>query len=540
MKRGELLKGIVSETKFPNTGTIRLEKDVYVKGVINGQEVLVRVTKNRTDSCKAELVEVLRKSTDETLENRCKNFGICGGCFYQNVAYKKQLEIKEKHVKNLLKNYVTNFDDIIASPVETEYRNKMELSFGDECKGGKLSLGLHKKKAKYDILDVDDCILMNEDFRKIRTVILEYCIEKNLSYYHKTTHNGYLRYLVLREGTKTGEILIDIVTSSQNEHDFSDIVDLLKKLKLEGEIVGILHTITDTKADAIKEEATNILYGKDWYNERLFDLNFKVSIFSFFQTNTKGAENLYSKVIEYIGNHKDKIVFDLYSGTGTISQIVARSAKKVVGIEIVSEAVDVARKNAELNGLNNCTFIGGDVLKVIDEVEEKPDIIIVDPPRDGIHPKALDKIIDYGVDNIIYISCKPTSLKRDLEIFCNKGYVVDRACCVDMFPMTVHVETVALLSKLDVDKHIDVEIKLDELDLTSAESKATYAQIKEYILEKFGFKVSSLYISQIKKKYGFEMRQNYNKSKKGDQVVPQCPEEKEKAIVDALKHFKMI
>ena len=311
-------------------------------------------------------------------------------------------------------------------------------------------------------------------------------------------------------------------------------------LQLEGKIVGILHILNDSLSDVVQSDETRILYGQDFFYEKLLDMDFKITPFSFFQPNTKGAEILYKTVRDYIGDIHNMTVFDLFSGTGTIAQVLAPVAKQVIGVEIVEEAVEAAKENAEHNGLSNCRFIAGDVFKVLDEIEEKPDVIVLDPPRDGIHPKALPKILDYGVDKIVYISCKVTSLARDLEMIQARGYRVEKCTAVDQFCQTVHVETVALLSKLDVDKHIDVEVTLDELDLTSAESKATYAQIKEYILEKFDLKVSTLYIAQIKKKCGIVLREHYNKSKKEKQVIPQCTPEKEEAIMDALRHFKMI
>jgi 23S rRNA (uracil-5-)-methyltransferase RumA len=260
-------------------------------------------------------------------------------------------------------------------------------------------------------------------------------------------HEGYLRHLLVRKAVKTQEILVDLVTSTQMEVDLQPWVDKLLSLPVKGKFAGILHTNNDSLADVVQNGGTEILYGQDFFYEELLGLKFKISPFSFFQTNSLGAEVLYSKAREYIGDTKDQVVFDLYSGTGTIAQILAPVAKKVVGVEIIAEAVEAAKVNAGLNGLDNCKFLAGDVLKVLDEIEEKPDFIVLDPPRDGIHPKALDKIIDYGVDRMIYISCKPTSLARDLVVLQEKGYKVDRCCCVDMFPSTGNVETVAILSK---------------------------------------------------------------------------------------------
>ena len=299
----------------------------------------------------------------------------------------------------------------------------------------------------------------------------------------------------------------------------------------------------------VQSDRTDVLYGKEYFYEELLGLRFKISTFSFFQTNSYGAEVLYETVREYIGElgscradgKPDKTVFDLYSGTGTIAQMTASAAEKVVGVEIVEEAVEAAERNALENGITNCRFIAGDVLKVLDELEEKPDLIILDPPRDGIHPKALPKIISYGVDRIIYISCKPTSLARDLEIFLQNGYEAERAVAVDQFPWTANVETVVLLSKGEVDsKKIRVEFSLEDMDMSEFQDGATYTQIKEYVLEHSGLKVSNLYISQIKRKCGIEVGKNYNLPKSDDSRQPQCPPEKEEAIREAFKYFGMI
>ena len=305
-------------------------------------------------------------------------------------------------------------------------------------------------------------------------------------------------------------------------------------------------------ADIVTNEGTDVLYGQDFFYEELLGLRFKITPFSFFQTNSLGAEVLYQTAREFIGDalpsgtdadiaEHGKIVFDLYSGTGTIAQMLSPVAKKVIGVEIIEEAVEAAKENAQLNGLHNCEFIAGDVLKVIDSIEEKPDYIVLDPPRDGINPKALEKIIRYNVPQMVYISCKPTSLARDLEVLQARGYEVKKICCVDMFPSTFHVETVVLLSKGEVDsKKIRVEFSLEDMDMSEFQDGATYPQIKEYVLENTGLKVSNLYISQIKRKCGIEVGKNYNLPKSEDSRQPQCPPEKEKAIREAFKYFGMI
>ena len=289
--------------------------------------------------------------------------------------------------------------------------------------------------------------------------MLEHFEKKKLPFYHRLRHTGYLRHLLVRKAANTGEILVDLITTTQRlGEDGSDYSALaadeswaeeLRALSLEGEIVGILHTYNDSLADVVQNDRTELLYGRDYFYEELLGLRFKISPFSFFQTNSLGAELLYETARGYIGETDDRVIFDLYSGTGTIAQMLAPVAKKVVGVEIVEEAVEAAKVNAELNGLSNCSFIAGDVLKVIDELTDKPDLIVLDPPRDGIHPKALQKIIDFGVNRIVYISCKPTSLTRDLELLQGRGYRVEKCVGVDMFPFTGNVEVVCCLHRVN-------------------------------------------------------------------------------------------
>ena len=478
-----------------------------------------------------------------------------------SLPYEEQCRLKEMQVKRLLDGVLADrqpdylWEGIKQSPSVYEYRNKMEFSFGDEVKDGPLALGMHKRGSFYDIVTVEDCRLVDEDYRNILKSVLSFFAGRRVSFFHRLTHEGFLRHLLVRKAVRTGEILVALVTTSQNpysaaetEEMLADFCGMLRALPLAGKLTGVLHMVNDAVADVVKSDRTEILFGQDYFYEELLGLQFRITPFSFFQTNSFGAEVLYTTAREYIGELSgdggvpDKVVFDLYSGTGTIAQLMAPVAKKVIGVEIVEEAVVAAGENAARNGLSNCEFIAGDVLKVLDEVTEKPDLIILDPPRDGIHPKALPKIISYGVDRIVYISCKPTSLVRDLAVFLENGYRVERAAAVDQFPWTANVETVCLLSKLHEAKHhVNVTLNMDELDITSAESKATYEEIKSYVAEhNDGMKVSNLYIAQVKAKHGIIERENYNKAKSDDARQPQCPKEKEEAIVDALRYFQMI
>ena len=450
MKKGEIYEGTIGRFDFPDKGIIELpEGKITVKHALPGQKVRVMINKKRGGRCEGRILEVLEHSSLESAENPCPHFGSCGGCVYQTIPYGEQLKIKEQQVKDLIDGVCEDYDfeGIRPSPVEAEYRNKMEFSFGDEYKDGPLALGMHKRGSFYDVVTTTECKIVNPDFCDILKVVKEYFEQLGTGFYKKMQHTGYLRHLLVRRAVKTGEILVALVTTTQEEVDLKPLTDLLLGLSLNGKIVGILHISNDSLADVVKSDRTDILYGQDYFYEELLGLKFKISPFSFFQTNSLGAEVLYETVRGYVGETKDKVVFDLYSGTGTIAQIIAPVAKKVVGVEIVKEAVEAARENAKLNGLDNCEFIDGDVLKIIDELKDKPDLIILDPPRDGIHPKALGKIIDFGVDRMVYVSCKPTSLARDLVVLQERGYRVEKVCCVDMFPSTANVETVCLLSK---------------------------------------------------------------------------------------------
>lgn len=545
MKKKDEIILEIADVNFPNKayGYYEGEK-VIVKNAVPGQKVQAQVFKKRGSGVEARLQKVIERSPLEREAGMCSHYALCGGCTYQTMRHEEELRLKERQVKRLLENAgicVQSWEGIVPAPSETGYRNKCEFSFGDEEKDGDLALGMRKRMSYYEVVTLKDCNIVDADYLRIIEGTLQFFQERRVPFYHKARHDGSLRHLVVRKGAATGEILINLVTSSEVPFSVEEFKDMLLGLELDGSVCGILHSVNDGLADVVKSDEMRLLYGRDFFMEKLFDLEFKVSVYSFFQTNSAGAEKLYSIVKEFAGDVVDKTVFDLYCGTGTIGQIMAEAgSKKVIGIELIEEAVVAANENAKRNHLENCTFLAGDVLKMVDELEERPDLIIVDPPRDGIHPKAIGKIIAFGAPEIVYVSCKPTSLARDLEIFQQEGYQVERVKLMDMFPRTVHVETVCLLSKLNAKQHIEVEIKMDELDLTAAESKATYEEIKAYVLEHSGMKVSSLYIAQVKQKCGIIERENYNKPKSEDAKQPQCPPEKEKAIMEALKHFGMI
>ena len=579
MKKGQVYEGSVVRVDFPNKGIVCVgDETAVVKNSLPGQKVKFSVNKVRKGKAEGRLLEVTEKSPLET-GRTCSLFGLCGGCTYLSLPYEEQLKVKEEQVKRLLDSVLDKqeepwiFEGIKGSPKAYEYRNKMEFSFGDEYKDGPLALGMHKRGSFYDIVTVTDCEIVDADYRLILQTVRDYFAQAKVSFFHRLSHEGFLRHLLVRKASRTGEILVALVTTSQNPWqgemavegslDADALITGFKNLllsleqgeKLAGKFAGILHITNDSIADVVQSDHTELLYGQEYFYEELLGLKFKISTFSFFQTNSYSAEVLYQTARDYVGDlgGSDKTVFDLYSGTGTIAQLMAPAAGKVIGVEIVEEAVEAAKKNAAANGLHNCEFIAGDVLKVLDEVEEKPDMIILDPPRDGIHPKALPKIIAYGVDHIVYISCKPTSLVRDLEVFLENGYCVDKAVAVDQFPWTANVETVVLLSHKKPDGHINVKVEfgegegkvpLDNIAKRAEEYKpkerVTYKMIKEYIEAKYGFKVHTAYIAEVKRDLGLPMYDAPNAVEELKQPRKHPTAEKVEAIKDALKHFEVI
>ncbi len=465
MRKGDIVTGTVEERLFPNKGVLVLpEGRCIVKNTLPGQRIEARITKKRGDRFEGMLVKVVSPSPLEQ-ESPCPRFGICGGCASLTLPYEEECRMKEAQVRRILSDALAGtpeadlpwFEGLLPSPVAREYRNKMEFSFGNSEKDGPLTLGMHRRGSFYDVIDADTCMLVDADFRAIVRETAAYFRGLGTPFFHRMRKEGCLRHLLVRKAANTGEILVDLVTSSQIPDGdtaawaqcLETYAQRLLALPLLGSLQGILHTTNDSVADVIRDDGTEVLWGSRSFKEELLGLGFEITPFSFFQTNSRGAELLYSTARSFLleAGIPKGTVYDLYCGTGTITQLMAPVSEKVIGVEIVEEAVEAARRGAAANGVGNCEFLCGDVLKVLDTIEERPDVIILDPPRDGVHPKALPKILAYGVPRILYISCKPTSLARDLPAFLEAGYRCQRAVCVDMFPATANVETVVQLSK---------------------------------------------------------------------------------------------
>ena len=400
-----------------------------------------------------EKVRIVEMDIKETIilntDKLCPASENCGGCLYQGVPYTEQYRQKDKAVRRLLAKH--DIDEEVYLGMEPAictgaYRNKMEYTFGDLEKGGELELGMHFRGRFMSILTTDECQLVPASFNNILRSVLEFCRLRGYRPYHRKTHEGLLRNLVLRCGVRTGEILVNIVTSSSMDFDEEGFKELLLGLDLDMKIIGILHTFNDSVADAVIDERHKILYGRDYYNEEILGLKFKVKAFAFFQTNIDAVERLYADVLKVVPDVSGKAVYDLYCGTGTISQLMASEAKDVYGIDIVEDSIIAARSNTELNGITNCHYICGDVKEKLDEIPEKPDVIVVDPPRAGIHDKAVAMLCRYGIDEIVYVSCNPKTLCINLDSFRANGYEIKSIKAYDNFPMTKHVECVCLLS----------------------------------------------------------------------------------------------
>lgn len=475
MKQRILIQGLVTELYFPNNGKVvptetqppiseadSVTGDIewkaaspeheafHVKGVLPGQTILASLGKRGKRGREGRLLRVVEPAPYE-VESNCPHAAECGGCQFQTMPYEKQLEWKAAQVKALLSDVPTietaEWRPIVGSPLQADYRNKMEFSFGDAEKGGALTLGLHKKNAYHDIIETDGCRLVHADLRLILKATADFFRAAGATYYNTYSHRGYLRHLVLRRSFTNGGVLVNLVTSSEEGPSLEPWVEAVKALPLEGFVAGILHTANDAESDIVRNDSFEVLYGESYLTESLLGLSFKISPFSFFQTNSLGAEELYRTVREAAGDVSGQCVLDLYCGTGTIAQVMAAAgAKEVYGIELVEEAAEAARVNAKLNQLPNCSFYAGDVLKLVETLPQA-DTIILDPPRDGCHPKALPKILAFRPNRFVYVSCKITSLVRDLPAFVEAGYRIDSVQPVDMFPMTPGVETVVCLTK---------------------------------------------------------------------------------------------
>lgn len=448
---GKLLELRITDAEYPNLSIAENgdEKICFKNGII-GQKVIVKRGKITDGYSSGKLIDILEDSPLQT-ETGCPRVKDCGGCRYQELTYDEETNYKKHIIQKLYDGLnLGKTVKFYQAPSISSYRNKMEYSFGDEVKDGPLTLGLHKKNRFYEIVDNRDCNIVNPSFDKIRIFTQEFFREREIKAYHRKRNDGELKFLIVRYSFAHNEIMLNLVTKDfekLNDQILEEYIQKITSQPIEAKIISIFHTISNSLADAVVPEKVSHLYGKTYLKESINGLEFKISPFSFFQPNPKSAEKLYERALELAGDISNKLVYDLYCGTGTISQIFAKKASKVIGVEIVEEAVVKAEENAKINNLSNVEFIANDVLSEIENLKQKPDILVLDPPREGIHPKAIDKIISMSADTVVYISCNPKTQVRDLQLFIEAGYEVQEIDAFDQFPRTVHVETVCLLSR---------------------------------------------------------------------------------------------
>lgn len=444
----------IEQMDYPNISYGTYKDDmVRFKGGILGQTCRIKLTKNKPNNKRGKYLNLIKNSYIENAKDFCPNADICGACVYQKVPYETELMLKQDMIRRLLEDKEIKLKDpvrIHRSPKIKSYRNKMLYTFGDQVKGGPLVLGLHKKARIFEIVDTKGCNVVDKDFENIRNFVQEYFRQRNASFYHSRQRTGLLRYLLVRKAMNTEEIMVALVTTSDD--GFDDIkkdlfAQALLQIETRGNIKSIYHIKSDSLSDDLVAENMDLLFGRSYIEEELMGLKFRISPLSFFQPNVYTASKLYQKAFEFAEVDEESKVLDLYSGTGTITQLMASKCKKAIGIEIVEEAVEKAKENASLNDINNIEFICGDVLEEIDKIEKDFDTIILDPPRAGINPKAIEKIIAIKPEQFVYISCNPRSQLRDFKIFGKYGYKVKKYEIFDQFVNSSHVETIALLSK---------------------------------------------------------------------------------------------
>lgn len=526
---------------------------LFIKDAVIGDVVEAKVMKAKKNYGYARLMKVITPS-EYRVEPKCAFARRCGGCQIQEMSYDRQLVFKDQKIRGNLERiggFTKDQIDTVMQPVvgmehPFGYRNKAQFPFGTDKEGNPIT-GFYAGRT-HDIIANTDCALGVEQNKEILEIILQYMRENKIKSYDEKTGKGLIRHALIRYGFKTKEIMVCLVVNGKKLPKAERLIE--KLIQIEG-MTSITISPNTRRDNVIMGDSYEILWGQGYITDYIGNVKYQISPLSFYQVNPVQTEKLYGLALEYADLKGDETVWDLYCGIGTISLFLAQKAKQVYGVEIVPQAIDDAKENAKINAIDNAEFFVGKAEEVLPEYYAEyerehngetahADVIVVDPPRKGCDETLLETIVKMQPEKVVYVSCDSATLARDLKYLCANGYEITVCRGVDQFPQSVHVETVCLLSKLNAKQHIEVDIHMDELDLTDAEKKATYSEIKEYVLEHTGLKVSSLYIAQVKQKCGIIERENYNKPKSDDAKQPQCPPDKEKAIKEALKHFGMI
>ena len=515
---------------------------VFVKDAVIGDTVTAKIMKAKKNYGYGRLMEILKPSPYR-VEPVCPSARQCGGCQLQAVSYEEQKVFKEKKLRGHLER-IGGFRDLPMEPMigmdePYHYRNKAQFPVGRN-KEGRIITGFYAGRT-HAIIENRDCALGIPQNKEILDIVIAHMEKYGIAPYDEMTGKGLVRHIFVRYGFFTGELMVCLIINGQ---DLPHQKELIEKLREIPGMASISLNINKKRSNVILGDKVKTIWGQEYITDKIGDISYEISPLSFFQVNPKQTWKLYSKALEYADLHGEETVWDLYCGIGTISLFLAQQAKFVRGVEIVPAAIDDAKRNAQINNIENVEFFVGKAEEVLPREYEKngvyADVIVVDPPRKGCDEMLLKTILKMQPKRVVYVSCDSATLARDLRFLCDNGYELKKVCGVDQFPQTVHVETVVLLSQQKPDDTIEIDLDLDELDATSAETKATYQEIKDYVLKEFGLKVSNLYISQIKRKCGIEVGENYNLPKTENPKVPQCPKEKEEAIKAALKYFAMI
>ena len=519
-------------------GVARIDgRVVFVHGALRGEKCRVLILKTLKSVAFAKVLEVLEPSS-ERITPDCPYFPRCGGCTYRHICYEEELRLKRQRVQDNLSRIGgsdVTVEEILGARDTLRYRNKAQYPVSKDG-----AVGFYRART-HEVIECEHCLLVKPEADAAAEALREYMRSCRVAGYDEKTGRGLVRHLYVRSNA-AGESLVCVLVNGDKLPKEDRLVTLLRDAcpKCTGIVLG-----TNTKkGNVILGDRYRTLWGSDRLEDTLCGKTFRLSVPSFYQVNRVQAERLYAKAIEFAGLTGQETVLDLYCGAGTITLALSDHAKKVLGAEIVPEAIDDARENAARNGVKNAEFFCGDasdVAKKLARENLRPDVITVDPPRKGLAADVVESIAEMQPGRVVYVSCDSATMARDVKRLADLGYTAQRACAVDMFPRADHVETVVLLSKGEVDsKKIRVEFSLEDMDMSEFQDGATYTQIKDYVLEHSGLKVSNLYISQIKRKCGIEVGKNYNLPKSEDSRQPQCPPEKEKAIREAFKYFGMI
>ena len=513
---------------------------VFVSGGAVGDQCDVKIIKVGKKLAFGKIEKIIIPSKHR-IKPVCVHAGKCGGCSYQHITYEEELNAKKQKVADALSRIggFKNLDVRITGADEiTHYRNKAQFPVGEQ--DGVPYTGFYRPRS-HDIVRADKCFIVKEIANDIAKCICDWMEKFKIPAYDESKKKGLIRHIYIRTGEISKEVQVCLITANNKIPNKEELINNLTT-SFE-QITSIVQNINKRTDNVILGDKTITLWGDDYLQDTLCSNVFKLSPHAFYQVNHAQTEKLYGFALEYANLTGKETVIDLYCGAGTITLALSSHAKNIIGVEIVPEAIENAKENAMINGVDNTEFIcadAGQAALMLVKRGIKPDVLTVDPPRKGLSEQAIEAVLQMNPERIVYISCDPATLARDCKLLCDNSYKIDKVMAVDLFPRTYHVETVCLLSKLQTKQHIEVDLNLDEFDLTFAESKATYDEIKAYIMDKFGLKVSSLYIAQIKDKCGLREHENYNKAKSENNRVPQCTPEKEKAIIEALKHFQMI